>query len=280
MLLIAGIIITLLALELRRRVIWFHTDDFVSYFDQHENCIQTPFYYSIVKFLGYITEIPYHGMKWLSVVADIAVAACSIFILGKSGEEMQKFILYTACLLGPVFFIRGSVWAREDAIATAFILIAYWMMKSYGNKKNKKRYIWMAVSVLLTGLGIAFYPFSTLLVILLNIYGEGEKSRVRTYVCIISVAIAICVNIITGQQQGLVCGQSIYAMFRFLSYDPVSGQKYASAVVWLYHLFLLSGYSISLVTVWGAYRKKISVYVPIIIQFAVMICYGTALGWC
>lgn len=279
MLLLAVLLITVIALLMRRQNIWYYTSDYIYYFDMHNKNVQSVFYYLFVVLTGYFAEIPLHGVKWMAGIADFAVACMCVFLCKKeiAGEgkltEKAKWkcvLLYAGCLFAPVVYLRGCVWAQVESMAMAFLLLALYFVKYRENT---------IAACIAAGVGVALYPFYLVLVVgYILCTGKGKNSKIL-YRCLGVAAVAFLLNIVACLVVDVSWKQGIPSLFRWTSYHPYTGELYSSAADWLRQMLILGGYGAALLSGLAAFRRKIPYYAAVIIQVLAAVCYGAALGW-
>lgn len=282
---LSALLLTAIAFLVRRWGIWYHSQDYIHYFDMHEGNIQSAFYWLVVRLMGYGFDIPMHGIKWLAGIADFAVAVLVVLLCkGKvawkncdAHGRMKLLLLYAGCLFAPVMYLRGCIWAQVDSVAVAFLLGALYLWQRESQEKNIS--VCMAAAVILAGLGVAMYPIA--MVAVLAYFCCGKRLYVRgnivTLLSIVLVAVVwsgICGVLIS---QGRVEG--VQSVFQWMTCHPYTGEIYISAVEWLWQMFLLGGYGLALYIGVAAFCKKIPYALAVGVQLIVTICYGGMLGW-
>ena len=285
MLILAALFISGIALLLRRQNIWFHTEDYIYYFDMHQGNIQSAVYFSLVKLLGYVFELPLHGIKWLTIVSDFAVAFLSVLLCGflsvkKQGKTVWKkrtfqfklLLLYAACLFAPVIYVRGCVWAQVDALAFVFLLAAAFLLEFYEKKG-------LIAAIVLGAVGVSVYPPVLLVVIGYCLLIKKQDFPVVKYVWLIVVVLAAVLEVLGGMAVDLSPKQSVISLFQWITFYPHTGVVYKNLGDWMWQQLLLFSYSASLVSLVGAFRKKLSLVAVVILQIVLAVCVGIALGW-
>lgn len=278
---LAALLLTAIAFLLRRQGIWYHSQDYIHYFDMHEGNIQSAFYWLIVRLAGYGFEIPMHGIKWLAGIADFGVALFVALLCKREWKEQNAYhvhgklkvlLLYAGCLFAPVMYIRGCIWAQVDSVAILLLLAALYLLES----KNPAAGIG---AILLAGLGIAVYPCMVVAVLAYFCCGK----RWAKYQNVIAFALTILVAVVWSGVCGLLISRSwgfgVNSLVQWLTYHPYTGEVYAAPTEWLWQMLLLGGYGLALYSGVQAFRRKLSYVWAIVIQVIVAICYGKLLGW-
>ncbi len=281
MLLLAVLLVTMIAFLMRRQNIWYYTTDYIHFFDRHENHIQGMLYFLVVNLTGYVFDVPLHGIKWIASIADFAVAGLCVLLckaeLSKQVritkvEKWKLFFLYTGCLVAPVLYIRGCVWAQIESLAMAFLLGALYMVETQGKRMR-------IVAVVLAAVGMALYPMYMLLIMGYCLYIKREEAAWLRYLFVPAVLVAIILEAVSSFVVGVAWKQGIMSFFQWMSYHPYTGAGYANVGEWLWQMLILSSYSIALISGVAAFLKKIPYVVAFGAQLLVAVCYGIVLGW-
>jgi len=283
--LLSALLLTVIAFVVRRWGIWYHSEDYIYYFDMHEANIQSAFYWLLVRLMGYGFDIPMHGIKWMAAMADFGVAVLEVLLCKgektwkdcTSSEKGKLLFLYAGCIFAPVVFLRGCIWAQVDSVAAAFLLGALYVWKKA--VRGKQQFLLMAAAVLLAGLGIAVYPIFMVAVIAFFFLEKRCYERKNVVAFLSIFVVAILWSGICGVFTFLGFGEGVRSLVQWMTYHPYTGELYAGGVEWLGWLLLLGGYGVALYSGVAAFQKKISVVIAIGVQLIVSICYGGMLGW-
>ena len=277
MLLLAALLISVLALLIRRQNIWYYTTDYLSYFDMHHNNVQSVFYYFLIALTGYFAQIPLHGMKWIASIADFAVGIMCVLICKRGGNEAAKpkesdkwkyLLLYAGCLFAPVVYVRGCVWAQVESLAMTFLLVAFYFAEYHRN---------VILEVLAAAVGVALYPFY--LVPIIFYFLSTKRKEERGWLLLIILAVVLFLNVVSCYFVGVNWREGVQTLSRWMSYHPYTGEVYTTVKEWLWQMMLYGGYIIALWSGLSAIRRKIPYYIAVLTQVMVFIVYGIALGW-
>lgn len=282
---LAALLLTGIAFLARRWGIWYHSQDYIHYFDMHEGNIQSAFYWLVVRLMGYGFDIPMHGIKWLAGLADYAVAVLVVLLCKGSvclkdcdaHHKAKLLLLYGGCLFAPVVFLRGCIWAQVDSVAVAFLLGALYLWQKAA--QEKPRLVAMVAAVLLAGFGIAMYPIFMVAVIAYFCLGKRLYERRNVIAFLLVGCVALLWSGICGVFSSLGFGAGVGSLMQWMTYHPYTGEFYAGGTEWLEQMLLLGGYGAALYSGVAAFQKKLPVAVAIGIQMIVSICYGGMLGW-
>lgn len=279
--LLVALFLTGLALFLRRQGIWYYSQDYIHYYDMHENSTLSALFYFVVQLLGYGFDIPLHGVKWLAGLADFAVAALCVMLCGrelrKQGgiaglEKLKLLLLYAGCLFAPVIYIRGCIWSQMDSLGFAFLLGALYLTES-------KKQGTMVGAVLLAIIGVALCPYTIVVVEGYFFSGERIAEKKTLVIPLVILAVAMLLNGIAGLLVSTTWQQGVQSFLNWTTYHPYTGERYAAGSDWLWQMIILGGYGLALYSGLAAFRKKMPYALAVAIQLAIAICYGIALGW-
>ena len=278
MLLLSVVIVSVIALLIRRQAIWYYAEDYIYYFDMHPNNVQSAFYYLIVRLCGYVFYSPLHGIKWIACIADFGVAfLCVLFCKRKFRSPLEDsakrklLFVYAFALFAPVMYLYGAVWAKTDSLAMLFILFSAYILW-YGEGKNK----WMAVVA--AGIGMALYP--PYLPIAAGVFLCREQKGIQKKVMLcVSILFAVALQAISGLILDSSLTESLTSFVRWMSYHPYTGELYGEVSDWLWHMLLQYGYGIGLLSGIGAFNRKISPMAATVVHLILTLCCGIALGW-
>lgn len=285
MVLLAALLVSLIALYLRRANIWYHTEDCFYYFDSHEGNIQSALYYLIVKLVSHGFDLPLHGVKWIAGLADFGVAFLAVLIcaggpgklLTKGTDDKIKLLaLYAACLFVPTIYVRGCVWAQVDSVAMVLLLAAV-CCKEYLGCKGKMPA--MVSAVILAAIGAAMYPPFMLLIVLYCLYDKSENSCVVKYLWLAVAVIAVVIECLSSFAIGITWQSGMQSFIRWTTWHPLSGVRYTEVGEWMWQQLLLFAYSASVISLLAAFRKKMPYWLGIVVQLITMLCFSVALGW-
>lgn len=290
--LIAALLVMGLAFLVRRQSIWYHSQDYIHYFDSHEGNIQSAAYYLVVRLLSYGFDIPMHGVKWLAAVADFGVAAFCVLLCRQemrmqggaftSYDKIKLLLLYAGCLFAPALYLCGSVWAQIDSVSFALLLGALCLYrgvtKQAANKQAvAKRTVGKAAAigaVLLAGAGVALYPCAIVAVAAYFCYEYYYKKCSGKHFAIALTAVTGCAVVCNG-----ICGGGVQSFFGWITYHPYTGEIYDNVADWLWNMLILGGYGLALFSGLAAFRKKLPYALAMAVQVVITVCYGSALGW-
>lgn len=278
------LLLTAIAFLMRRWGIWYHSQDYIHYFDMHEGNIQSAFYWLVVRLMGYGFKLPIHGIKWLAGIADFMVAILVVLLCKEvewkccnTHHKMKLLFLYAGCLFAPVVYLRGCIWAQVDSVAAAFLLGALYLWQGRFHKKNTPMF--MVAAVILVGLGIAMYPIAMAAVLVYLFSGKRLYERKNIVALLLIGLVAFVWSGICGMllSQGWAVG--VQSLLRWMTCHPYTGEFYTCAAEWLWQMFLLCGYGLALYSGVAAFRKKLPYAFAVAVQLVVAICYGGMLGW-
>ncbi len=265
MLLLAFLIVSVLALYIRRHVIWWSPEDVSSAFDYHGNHVQSTTYYLLVRMTEYIPMLPLHSIKWIAGLADFGVAGMCVLLLGNLKENtMKKLLCFIACIMSPLVFLRGAAFAQIDSLAMFFMLCALFLWK------KKKSVIAILAGILGTGL----YPGYLALVVLFFFFDKEDGKNRAWILSGIVIGGSILLQGLCGVALGDTFQAGVFSSLNWTSYNPSTGILFASPVEWLTQMISYFGYAIAIVLGFAAYHKKISYFTAMLGHFGILILYG------
>ena len=267
MFLLMALLAVAIGLFLKRMAIWWAAPNVGYYFDGHTNNIQSMFYHGLIRLVQYVPMLPLHSIKWLTVIADLAVAfLCLLAVDGHREKLKLKPTFYFAiCVLSPVVFLRGVSWGQIDSIAFLFLLAAYLMWE-----KEKK-----IVAVLLAVIAGTLYPCFLPLAccwILWKCKGVPGKDWVYLGVMIV---VSIVLQGVCGMALGYGFGEGVMSCVRWTTYDPYTGVAFHEPLLWVKQMVNLFGYAGVMISGIAAYRHKISYVTTLLINLAVLLVYAS-----
>lgn len=290
--LIAALLVMGLAFLVRRQSIWYHSQDYIHYFDSHEGNIQSAAYYLVVRLLSYGYDIPMHGVKWLAAVADFGVAAFCVLLCRQemriqgsaftSYDKIKLLLLYAGCLFAPALYLRGSVWAQIDSVSFALLLGALCLYRGVAKQAANKQAVAKQTvgkaaaigAVLLAGAGVALYPCAIVAVAAYFCYEYYNKECSGKQFAIALTAVTGCALVCNG-----ICGGGVQSFFGWITYHPYTGEIYDNVADWLWNMLILGGYGLALFSGLAAFRKKLPYALAVAVQVVITVCYGSLLGW-
>lgn len=270
-LLIAVVMLTVLALLLRRQCIWYNSIDYINYFNKHSGHVQSTLYYQIVHLLGYLPMLPIHGMKWLTTAGDIGVAILFICLIGRSpndvGEKLRYLVFYAACLFSPVFFLRGVVWAQPDSLATLFLMGALLL-------KRRERKIF---PICLAAVGTAIYPIMIFPVLIYLLCGKQTKGWKLLTQVVIFLLVLGAVLAVSGASQGMPVTESLWSGLCWMSNHPYTGDGFLNVSDWIHHMILAYGYTFCLISTVAAFQRKLPYVAAAGVHIGMAVYFGMVL---
>ena len=263
------ILVSILALYIRRIPIWWNTDDIAAYFDLHENCTQSCLYYLLVRAVQYLPMLPVHSIKWISVIGDFGTAILCLLLVREKDKKnrLLQVFCYTLCLFSPVLFLRGSAWAQIDSLAVMLFLFA-WLL--WERKKKIAAGIFALLSCLLYPCMIVFvcwYLWS-------EKDEEKEGTRWITIWGFLIVWLIFCG--LTALPLGKSFVQGMENSFAWLTYDPVTGQEFATGLDWILQMLITLGLPGSVIGGLALVRRgKVSIFAVTMLHLLITILYGS-----
>lgn len=272
MLPLSALLLSLLALYLRKTAVWWNYENIGVYFDLHENHTQTAAYYLLVRLVQYLPLLPVHSIKWLAGISDFGVAGLVVYLLGKEADGRKKLIFYVVCVFSPVLFLRGIIWAQLDSFAVLLLLAGY-ALQSGKNRKRRAAGCLALVSVI----GAVSLCPHLFLIVLVYLWRNNERQRSFWIQAASVVAGGLSVQLISALLIGEAWTEGLYSAIRFLMYHPESGVRYKDAAEWIQHMIYLYSPVAAVLTALAAARHRITYNWTIGIQIVAAALYGSVL---
>lgn len=273
MCLLGALILSLLALYLRKIAVWCNYESIGAYFDMHENYIQTSVYFVLVRLVQFLPVLPVHSIKWLAGLADFGVAGLTVYMLGREVDDRKRLIFYTVSLFSPVLFLRGIIWAQLDSVAILLLLTGYAI---YSSKQGKNKKIGMRIACVPVIFAVSLCPYLFPVVILYLWKKEKEQQEFWTHVLILvsgGVILQFLCTLLIGQSWM----EGIFSGIRFLTYHQESGALFEDAGEWLLQLIYLYSAVAAVLTALAAGKHRISYGWTIVVQAVAVLLYGAKL---
>ncbi len=265
------LLVSALALYIRRIPIWWNPENVAAYFDCHENTVQSFLYYLLVRGVQYLPALPVHSIKWISVAGDFGTAALCLLLAGenKKGNELVPVFCYIGCLFSPVLILRGCVWAQIDSLAVMLFLLGQLLWR-------RVRKAFAAVFVLLAAL---LYP-SMLVFVFLLVWKAGEEAEAGSLwlkaLGFFSVWVLGCG--LAALPLGKEFTEGVKNGFAWLSFEPVTGEGFAAGLDWIMEMLVnlgLAGSVIGGLTL--VRRRRLYLFSMLGVHFLITVLYGSRL---
>lgn len=273
------LVVSILALYIRRLPIWWNPETIGAYFDWHENSVQSFLYYLLLQGVQYLPMLPVHSIKWISVIGDFGTAALCLLLVREYNKDngLLSVFCYSMCLFSPVLILRGCVWAQIDSLAVMFFLLGqlFW-------EKDKR--LLAAVFALLSAL---LYP-CMLVFVFLHLWGSGVGKRGAESAASAGLAPALwalgflAVWLLgcgfTALPLGRGFAEGIKNGFAWLSYDPVSGKGFMTGLDWIMEMLVNLGLAGSVTGGLALVRRgRFPLFAVLCVHFFIAALYGSRL---
>ena len=272
MLLLSALLLSLMALYLRKTAVWWNYDNIGAYFDMHDNHTQTAAYYLLARLVQYLPLLPVHSVKWLAAISDFGIAGLVVYLLGKETDDRKKLIFYVVCLFSPVLFLRGIIWAQLDSTALILLLVGY-VLHNNGQKSNRVR-DGLALASVVGSIALCPYLF---LILLFYLWQKAERKKDFWIQAAVIAAGGLLVQIVCALLVGEVWTDGLYSGIRFLTYHPESGMRYEDATEWILQMVYLYSPAAAVLTVLAAGKNRLSYKWTIGMQIVATVLYGSVL---
>ena len=234
MLVLQLLLVSAIALYVRRIPIWWNTDTVMEYFNFHENCVQSYLYYLLVRGVQYLPMLPLHSIKWIAIIGDFGTAVLCLLLVREKQKEnsLLQVFCFTICLFSPVMFLRGVGWAQIDSFAVMLFLLG-WLLR------EKERNITAGLFLLLSAM---LYPCMIVFVLWLLM---GEAKREHTGREGLVSLIFMIVWLFSCGLMAIPLGKSFFDgllnCFAWLTYHPVTGKCFETGLEWLTEMLIALG---------------------------------------
>lgn len=268
-----AVLMTGMALYLRKVAVWWSFPEIVAGFDRHPRHIETESYYLILRMVQYLPLTPLHSMKWLAGLSDIllAVVVASMMPAKSYTDRLKRSLVYLLMLFSPVCFMRGILWAKTDSLAMVFLLIAYRMeekaeksgkrlpkaakngsSKSGGEDSARNVTGKETAAFLLAVLAGAIAP-QTLLITVYYLWTKQKNVWIAA-----AAAGTVLVQLISGFLLGTenVLAESVYGMLRYLYCDPQTGAIFSNLREWICSVGAAMGLPVCMVLIVRLMEQK------------------------
>lgn len=267
------LLLSLLALYLRKVAVWWNYDAIVTNFDKHKNYTQTAAYFLILRLIQYLPLLPVHSIKWMAGLADFGVAGLVTYLLGRGADHRKQLIFYTVILFSPVLYLRGIIWAQTDSVALLLLLSGYLL---YDKKKKENKKAGMRLALVPVVAAIALCPCLFLVVLLYLWKGEGAQRDFWCDVILLTLG-GLLVQLVCALLTGEPWKEGPLSCIRFLTYHPESGALYNNAAEWLLQMIYLYSPAAMVLTAFAAGKRRISYGWTISITIVSTVLYGANL---
>lgn len=87
-----------------------------------------PLYLYLFKLLAAVPINGLYGIKTLSLIFEVVIAAAAVWMVGKSAaraySRSELFLIFAVMLSVPTLLINGSLWGQVDSLYAAFVLLS------------------------------------------------------------------------------------------------------------------------------------------------------------
>ena len=269
MLVLQLLLVSAIALYVRRIPIWWNTDTVMEYFNFHENCVQSYLYYLLVRGVQYLPMLPLHSIKWIGIIGDFGTAVLCLFLVREKQKEnsLLQVFCFTICLFSPVMFLRGVGWAQIDSFAVMLFLLG-WLLREKG--RNITAGLFLLLSAML-------YPCMIVFVLWLLM---GEAKREHTGKEGLVSLIFMIVWLFSCGLMAIPLGKSFFDgllnCFAWLTYNPVTGKSFETGLEWLTEMLIALGLPGSVMGGLALARQRRGSFgMMIAAQFLITVLFGS-----
>lgn len=269
MLVLQLLLVSAIALYVRRIPIWWNTDTVMEYFNFHENCVQSYLYYLLVRGVQYLPMLPLHSIKWIAIIGDFGTAVLCLLLVREKQKDnsLLQVFCFTICLFSPVMFLRGVGWAQIDSFAVMLFLLG-WLVWERGRKVIAG--IFLLLSALLFPCMIVF----VLWFLLGETNGENTGREGIVSLGFLTVWLISCGMMALPLGKNFLDG--LRNCFAWLTYHPVTGKCFETGLEWMIEMLIALGLPGSVMGGLALARQRRGSFgMMIATQFLLAVLYGS-----
>ena len=270
------ILVTLIALFIRRGGLWHVSFDFGSqFYTDDPGYLHTPFYTMFIWLVSHIPVTPIRTVKMIISLFDFGVAVAAVVLirdrLGNDIDNRKLLTCYALLLISPVVIENGLTWIHLDSICFFLVLCAIiaW---------NRKREL---LAWILLGVAAALQMQYSVIIIGLAVYCLVKRKGGLKWIWI-GIAVSVCLNVIAAVWADLNIWQCLYQLVNWLTVNPDTGEAFSSLLLWMSVITANYGYLISSGTLIAAFRYQENyrrIWAAAIIQVLLTIYLGWILQY-
>ena len=236
---LAWVLITLIALFIRRGGLWHVSFDFENqFYADAQGYLHTPFYTMLIWLVSHIPVTPIRTVKLIISMFDFGVAAAAVMLIrNKLGKEIDKRKLltcYALLLISPVVIEKGLTWIHVDSVCLCAVLCA-----ALAWDKKKTGIAWG-----LLGVAAAIQMQYGVIFIAMAIYCWVKNKRGLRRLWI-GVAVVAGLTVSAAIWADLNARQCLYQLMNWLVINPGTGEVFNSLLGWLGGMAVNYGYFIA-----------------------------------
>lgn len=266
------ILVTLIALFIRRGGLWHVSFDFGSqFYTDDPGYLHTPFYTMFIWLVSHIPVTPIRTVKMIISLFDFGVAAAAIVLirdrLGKDADIRKLLTCYALLLISPVVIENGLTWIHMDSICFFAVLCAL-----IARNRNKN-----VMGCILLGAAAALQMQYGVLMIGLAVYCLVKRKRDLKWICV-GMAVTAGLTVCAAVWADLSVSQCLYRLVNWLIINPATGEMFSSLLLWMGVMIANYGYLISSGMLIAAFRYEENhrrIWAAAVIQ----VLFTIYLGW-
>ncbi len=276
MLLLMLLLVSLLALYIRRIPIWWNAEDVVAFYDIHDNGTQSYLFHLLVRAVQFLPLLPIHSIKWISVLGDFAVAVLCAWMVRETAKTnaVKWTFSYVMCIFSPVLILRGVSWAQIDSVAVALFLMG-WILAE--RKKNAGAAVLLLFSAVL-------YPCMMIFAaVLLWTMAKEKDTKSRILLFNVPVIWLLCcgltaIPVLSDVPAGQAFLSGLESSVAWVIYNPVTGRTFATGLEAISEIVIVLGLPVSVIggiILLKRGKGKLACPAVMIIHFLITVLYGT-----
>jgi len=270
------LLVSLLALYIRRIPIWWNAEDVVAFYDIHDNGTQSYLFHLLVRAVQFLPLLPIHSIKWISVLGDFAVAVLCAWMVRETAKTnaVKWTFSYVMCIFSPVLILRGVSWAQIDSVAVALFLMG-WILAE--RKKNAGAAVLLLFSAVL-------YPCMMIFAaVLLWTMAKEKDTKSRILLFSVPVVWLLCcgltaIPVLSDVPAGQAFLSGLESSVAWVIYNPVTGQTFATGLEAISEIVIVLGLPVSVIggiILLKRGKGKLACPAVMIIHFLITVLYGT-----
>ena len=249
------ILVTLIALFIRRGGLWHVSFDFGSqFYTDDPGYLHTPFYTMFIWLVSHIPVTPIRTVKMIISLFDFGVAAAAVVLIRdrmvrRDGLKYRDVVAYALLLISPVVIENGLTWIHMDSICFFAVLCA---LIAWNRKKNLLGWI-------LLGAAAALQMQYGVLFIAAVLYFQVKKHAGRTVAAagpagpVAAVAVIAGLNVAACIWSGTDWLTGMSQLVNWLIINPATGEVFGSLSAWLAVMAAQYAYVIAVSTLMASF---------------------------
>lgn len=267
------VLVTLIALFIRRGGLWHVSFDFGNqFYTDAPGYLHTPFYTMLIWLVSHIPMTPIRTVKLIISLFDFGVAIAAVALIrNKLGGEIDNRKLltcYALLLISPVVIENGLTWICVDSVCLCAVLCA---ALAWDRKKT-------GIAWGLLGAAAAIQMQYGVIFIAAAIYCLVKHKRGLRQIWI-GVAVAAGLTAGAAMWADLSVMQCLYQLVSWLFINPGTGEVFNSLLGWLGGMAVNYGYLMATGMLIGIFFYPGLTWVTAVVQLLATVYFGWILQY-